>query len=254
VCIGRCFDYCALTMFPPTDNPAQRLLDILNQARPMQNTHVIKIWAGIFGFKEDDFPACYRALGHLNGLVDSIETRIRQLPDLKHDLYLRDLPTIRSVLCPVTLQQNWSELKRPLDQGVLTGLEFCANELSKNHEEDPIPEEELQKLRAEFANIFKDVSNAEISSNLKLILFDLLGSAILAIDQYKILGNDGIKKSVAYMVGMLTLHQQEFLAAKREGLVKRALAAVNRLGNAVTVASRVKEIAESVPELLRLLN
>jgi hypothetical protein len=239
-------------MFPPTDNPAQRLLDILRRAREMQNLPVMKMWAQVFNIPEMDAPTCYRVLGHLNGLVDSVEARIRQLPDLNHELYLRDLPTIRGIICVQHLQQHWHEVKRPLDQGVLTGLEFCANELSKLHTEDLIPEDVLAGIRAEFAELFESVSTAEISSDLKLVLFDILTSAILAIDQYKILGNDGLKKAVAYTLGMLTLHKNEFLGAKDRNIVKKTFTVIKHLVDVISVAYKVKQLGGDIPDILHL--
>jgi hypothetical protein len=239
-------------MFPPTDNPAQRLLDILKKAQGMQNMAVSKMWAQVFNIPDLDPPGCYRVLGHLNNLVDSIEARIRQVPDVNHELYLRDLPTIRQIICVQHLGQGWHEIKRPLDHGVLTGLEFCANELSKLHTEEAIPEEILAKIRAEFAELFDSVSNAEISSDLKLVLYDILTSAILAIDQYKILGNDGLKKAVAYTLGMLALHKKEFLGAKDGNVVKKTFTVIKHLVDVISVAYKVKQLSGDIPDILHL--
>jgi hypothetical protein len=120
-------------------------------------------------------------------------------------------------------------VKKPLGEGVLTGLEFCAHELSKHHEEDEIGPEELARLKSEFSELVKSVSGADIASELKIVLLDLLTSAIIAIDNYKILGNDGLKKAVAYSVGTLMLHQKEFLGAKEDRIVKRVVTVINSL-------------------------
>ena len=238
-------------MFPPTDNPARRLLEVLNLARAKQDMPILQLWAQIFEFPPEDIASCYRALGHLNGLLDSVEARIRQLPELDHDLYLRDIPTLRGIICVPHLKQNWHAVKNPLDHGVLTGLEFCASELSKQHKEDAVPREELDKIRKEFTGIFRSVSKAAISPELKLILFDLLTAAILAIEQYKILGNDGLKKAVAYALGVLTLHENEFLPAKKEGIISQTFAAIKGLATLITVAYRLKQLG-GFPDILHL--
>ena len=239
-------------MFPPTDNPAQRLLEILERARTAENHPISKVWGGVFGIADMDAPTCYRVLGHLNGLVDSVEARIRQLPDLNHALYLQDLPTIRAIICVPNIQSHWHQIKGPLDQGVLTGLRFCANELSKHHKEDAIAPEELEKIRKDFTAIFRTVSKAEITPDLKLVLFDILTSAILAIEQYKILGNDGLKKAVAYTIGMLTLHKDEFLTAKKDGIITQTLTAIKGLCNLITIAYRIKALGSAFSDILHL--
>lgn len=238
-------------MFPPTDNPAQRLLEILQKARPITNHPIQKVWAEVFNVAQMDAPTCYRILGHLNALVDSIDMRVRQIDGLNHELYLRDLPTIRNILCPDSINRNWHEIKKPLDTGVLTGLEFCANELGKLHKEEDVPEETLKEIKALFSNLINTVGQSDLSLNLKLILYDLLTSALLAIDQYNILGNDGLKRTVAYTLGMLTLHKNDFLDAKEKNIIQSAMEAIKKLCEAVALACKVKELGASVIKLLQ---
>jgi hypothetical protein len=237
-------------MFPPTDNPAQRLLTILEKARPLKNQQIQKIWADVFGIENMDAPTCYRILGHLNDLVDSVEMRVKQIEGLNHELYLRDLPTIRAILCPDSITRNWHDIKRPLDTGVLTGLEFCANELCNIHHEDDVSEDELAAIKEEFSKIVDQVSKADLDPNLKLILYDLLTSALLAIDQYAILGNDGLKRSIAYTLGVLTLHKKDFIDAKEKTIVQHTMQAIKRMCDAVTLACKMKELGVSTRGLL----
>ena len=238
-------------MFPPTDNPAQRLLELLREARTKGNGPISKMWASVFGIEDMDAPTCYRILGHLNNLVDSVEIRIKQIEGINHELYLRDLPTIRQIICPDGITTNWNNIKQPLDTGVLTGLEFCANELSKSHNEEDVSEEDLNRIKKEFSTVFDEVSKADIDPNLKLVLYDLLTSALISIEQYKILGNDGLKKSIAYTLGVLTLHKDEFLSAKEKGIVKKTMSAIKSLCDVVALACRVKELQASVQNLLQ---
>jgi hypothetical protein len=237
-------------MFPPTDNPAKRLLDILNEARTKGNQPISKLWGSVFEIEEIDTSTCYRILGHLNSLVDSVEIRVKQIEGLNHELYLRDLPTIRQIICPRSLDENWNNLKKPLDTGVLTGLEFCANELSQIHSEEEVPDEDIERIRGEFSKLFEEVSSANLDPNLKLILYDLLTSALMSLDQYEILGNDGLKRTIAYTLGVLTLHRDEFISAKEKGIVKKTMSAIKSLCDVVALACKVKELQASVQSLL----
>lgn len=238
-------------MFPPTDNPAQRLLNIFEKTRPMKNIPIQKMWAEVFEITDMSPPTCYRILSHLNDLVDSVELRVKQVEGLNHDLYLRDLPTIRGILCPDSINRNWFEIKKPLDTGVLTGLEFCASELGKIHEEEDVPEEALAEIKEQFANLVNQVAQSDLDSNLKLILYDLLTSALLAIDNYKILGNDGLKRSIAYTLGVLTLHKKDFIEAKEKTIIQSTMSAIKSLCEVVAVASKIKGLGSSIQNLLQ---
>lgn len=237
-------------MFPTTDNPAERLLKILKGAGAIKGQPIEKVWGEVFGIQEIDAPTCYRILGHLNHLVDSVEMRIKQIDGLNHELYLRDLPTIRAMICPKRLDTNWDGVKQPLATGVLTGLEFCANELSKRHSEDPVPQEDIDRIKADFSALFEEVSGSDLSVDLKMILYDLLTSALLALEQYKIIGNDGLKRAIAYTLGTLSLHRDRFLSAKETGLVTKTMAAIKDFCQVVALACKVKELGTSVKLLI----
>ncbi|HEX4139125.1 MAG TPA: hypothetical protein VHY09_02180 [Candidatus Methylacidiphilales bacterium] len=238
-------------MFPATDNPAQRLLDILNEARKQPHGPISQVWEKVFNLKMDP-PNFYKVCGHLNNLVDLVEIRIKQIKGLNHGLFLRDLPAIRRIVSPTSMGENWNSIKGPLETGALTGLEFCSNELGKLHIEIPIPNEDLKRLRAEFATLMTEISNSEIASELKMILSDLAASSLLAIDQYRILGNEGLKKAVAYAIGTVTLHRDQFVGGKSESFVRRSMDSIMSLCKLVSAAYKVGELA--APELAKLLD
>lgn len=237
-------------MFPPTDNPAERLVGLLKTARDKDNRATKDVWSSVFGISKIDNAAFYRIMSYLLGLVDAIEVRIKQEKGINHELFLRDLPVIRGIICPDNINVNWHSIKTPLNTGVLTGLEFCAEKLSHSHSEDVIPETELAETRQEFSKLVEQVTNSELSPNLKVVLLDLLTSAILAIENYKITGNDGIKRSIAYIIGLLSLHKDLFKEAKGDGIMQKTSELLSRMVQAVSTAYKVKELGDAIRKLI----
>ena len=239
-------------MFPVTDNPAKRLLAILTEAINVsgKSQQVGHMWAEMFGYSADDTAAIYRIIGPLVDLIDSVELRVKQIEGLNHDLYLRDLPTIRRIVCPDNLQGDWRTIRKPLDSGALTGLEFCANELGNRHEEDDVAQDDINRIRGMFSEVFSEVTSSDLNADLKLILYDLLTSAINSLDYYNIHGNDGLKRTVTYTIGVLNLHNERFRSAKESNIVKRAFSAVSSLCSVLVLACKMKELGGHVQELL----
>ena len=240
-------------MFPTTDNPADRLLAILNEAKGKPDNHtVIRVFAEIFGFKPDDKVTFYRAIGYLNSLVDQVEFRVRQIPELKHDLYLRDIPSIRAVICPNAQNEGWSQYAQPLKVGAFTSLEFCSNELSKNHQEVAISNEQLDKLKKQVTELYQTVLASDLDVDLKAVLFDLITTIRISLDYYRIQGADGVKRALVYSAGLIKLHDQRFKGGGEKTSVKQVFAFVSDLVVLIKTAYKLKELGSGLGDLLKL--
>ncbi len=242
-------------MFPTTDNPAARLLAILSDAKGKDgNLPVSRVFGEIFGFGPEDRVSFFRSIGHLNTLIDQIESRVKQLPSLNHGLYLRDIPAIRSVVCPNGYNEAWNTYLNPLRFGVLTSLEFCANELSKNHQEVSISNDQIANLKAQLTELYKSVRSANLDPDLTSVIIDLLSTIQLALDYYKIQGPDGIKRSLVYAVGLTQLHQSRLKDSKDLPTIKQLYVFVSDLVTLIKTAYKLKELGGGLRELINLQN
>lgn len=240
-------------MFPVTDNPAARLLSILNEAREMPESLIVgQVFAHLFGYGADDRAAFYRAVGYLNNLVDQVEFRIRQIPGLKHDLYLRDISTIRNVVCPHGWNLSWAQYIQPLKSGALTSIEFCSDALGKNHDEAVVSREQLENLKKQIDDLYRSVSDSDLELDLKAVLFDLIASIRLAIESYKIQGADGLKRSVVYAAGLMTLHKARFKERGDNSSIKQVFEFVSNLVLLIKTAYKLKELGAGFSEVLKL--
>jgi hypothetical protein len=240
-------------MFPTTDNPAQRLHDILKDAatRPAGQP-VIEIWSAIFGFQPNDIICFYRTAEYLNSLLDDTEFRIRQLADLNHDLYLGDVQSIRRSILPKSTGDSWQSMAAPLLHGALTSLAFCAHELSKHHKEVNITKEDLSSISEEASKLYKSIVNAELDQDLKTVLFDLITTIKMAVDNFKIRGADGLKRSVVYAAGIIKLHEARFRNTSKIPDVMEVFRFVGTVVSLVKVAYNISELPEGVSSIFSI--
>jgi hypothetical protein len=239
-------------MFPVTDNPADRLIKILTEAKKTNANHISEAFAKVFGFTHGDKITFYRTFGYLNELLDQVEAKVRQIPDIKHDLYLRDIPAIRSVITPSGVSDSWNQLKQPLEHGALTCLDFCSDLLSKHHQESNIDNAEIDKIKAKLAALYKLVTASDLNPDLKAVIFDLLTTIQLSIDAYKIKGAEGLKRSLVYASGLVKVHKERIRAENHKPAVMEVFEFVNNVAVVVTAAYNMKELALGVGGLLGL--
>jgi hypothetical protein len=165
-----------------TDNPAQRLLSILKSAQAHQGSQpTSQVWAAVFSVNQNDLPQIFYFLGLLQRLSMEVDERIKQIPDLNHELYLINMPEIRQALAPNQLNAQWAQSLRHLTPQAVRALEFCADALSKQHEEEIIPDSELADLTREIQELYEYVASATLDQQLRLVLLDLLGTMQKAV-------------------------------------------------------------------------
>jgi hypothetical protein len=238
-----------------TDNPAKRLHAILSQAlNKKPNEQTIKVWASVFGVPEKDAAGrVFYYLGLLHQLTYAVEERINRIPDINAELYLRALPDIRLALSPVNTQQSFTDTAgRHLGAGTMTVLEFAANELGKHHHEDTIPQEELDSIKKDFSDLFKNIREAEIDEDLRTLLLDLCVMALRAIDEYQIRGAAGLRDVVAFSVGQIILNHDLCDDAKGEPVMKRFTELLGKITTVVTSAIKVYQLYGKVAPVLGL--
>ena len=236
-----------------SDNPARRLHSLLADALTKNpNEQTRKVWASVFSISEKEAAGrVFYDLGLLHHLTYAIEDRIRRIPDINIELFLRAIPAVRLALSPIQMNASFGETAgKHLNAGTMTALEFAANELAKDHHEDPIPPEDLTAIRDQALQLLEDVRIADIDSDLRTLLMDLLVTMIRCVDEYRIRGAAGLRDVVAFSVGQFILNHDLFEKTKKEPVVQRFYKLVGRVSTVVSAAIKVMELYGKVAPLL----
>jgi hypothetical protein len=238
-------------MFPVYDNPAERLLFILNEALRMPD-HLtnIHVWSKIFNFDEKDKKSFFHFLAHLNILLDEIEIRLSQDLTLNQKLFLGRISPIRDVFCPDSINTSWGQLNHSLKKGAIVGLEFCADALGKLCTEINIEDSEIQNIKNLISDVYKEVNKSEFSPEFKIIILDLLSSIQISLDHYKIYGNEGIKRSIIHITGLFCMHFEHFKKEEKNPTIQKVKEILARLFEALKIACAIKEIGQTIKNLL----
>lgn len=235
-------------MFPVTDNPAQRLLGILSEAKDHNENVSIAVWAKIFKFHTNDEVSFYRAIGYLHELVDQVEFMVKEIPDIDTELYLENIPAIRKVITPNGFNSTWSPLREILTNGALTGLKFCAERLGRRHAEVKIEVEKLDAIRKRIDGLMRAVRSSDLDADLKALIYDLLTTIQVSVDSYRAKGANGLKRSITYAVGLLKMHEARIGPEKSKRSIQDLLQFVKDVAVLVQCAYQLKQLSGSVAE------
>jgi hypothetical protein len=234
-----------------TDNPAQRLLDILKSARSHQgHESIAQVWAVVFNIDKGDLPQIFYFLGLLHRVSMDVDERIKQLPNLNHELYLLNMPEIRQALAPNQLNGQWAESLRYLSPHAIRALEFCADALSKQHEEAMISDTELADLTREIQDLYEYIASANLDQQLRLVLLDLLGTMQKAVMEYRIRGAAALRDSIVHSLGTFMLNHELFKKEKNEPAVQKFGNLLAHVTKVVSATLKVKALYDKVQKLL----
>jgi len=194
---------------PKDNNPASRLLQILQQAmkHPDSKT-IIEVWVSEFRLNAQDTHEIFRRLAQLVDLTNEIEGLIKRIPDpdIEPDLYLRDFPSIRKGLSHPSLSNPWGTIRASFSPEHLRGLEFCADLLARRFPESNIPQADLDAISHQVDELFRALKDSKIDPKLRALLLDLLETIRRCIAEYQIRGAKGIRETITTALDTLSEH------------------------------------------------
>lgn len=228
------------------NNPAGRLYDILEAARrqnPKEPTR--KAWAAVFHVESDDTGSLLQMLADLIGLVSETKSSIQRLDGVDHELHLKPFKKIEKLLSSINLEASWENWRNQIDETMLLGLQFSADQLSRISGFTEIPSEELDAIRAAVDELFNTVVDSDLPADLKSLLIRNLESIRLALVAYLVRGIDGIRDEIERSFGSILLYRQEIRQAKPEEreVCSKFFKLVARLSQLVSLAYTSKELA-----------
>lgn len=179
-----------------TDNPAGRLLLVLQKSQKIDNEKKTnQAFAEIFDVDPKDRSEILHKLGLVNQLPYKIRKQVLSL-EINHNLFLKNLNKVEAAFSNINFAANWKRFKDSIDGETLLSLEHCSEVLSNELEEKDLDENDIESLKDK-VNEFKDeLSNYQIDPVLSRLIFEKLNDIERAIFDYRLSGTVLIQKEV----------------------------------------------------------
>ena len=223
------------------DNPAGRLHAILTQARNQGNVPTIEVWTKVFGAHTGNKTEIMRNMSKLMELLDEIKAKISKMEGINTELYLSRFPEIEAVVKATNYDAGWDGYKAHLNDAAMLNLAHCAEVLSK-YDENPVDGDELSELLKSVDELSEQVWKGNLDEKLKWVVTDLLEALRRSIREYRIRGAEGLRRDLAFCVGMLVQNHALFKANEEKEEVSRFGKIISKLNAIVSFALKLKEL------------
>jgi hypothetical protein len=236
-----------------TGNPAGKLYKILDTARNLDtksNRNVraqLGVLFNISNFDTDEgLIEIIHRLNELFKLAEETEQALREISNLNLNLYLREIPKIKSTIVGLMAAPNaeWNVYRQNINAIEFTVLEFCSDQLSQIPAENSVSKEELKKILAEIEDAYSSINESNLPHELKAFLLDQLESIRRAIHEYSIRGLRRLKEQLSTTLGAIIINQDLLETAVNTKEVGKFKKVVSYFGKLVDFALKIKPLAD----------
>jgi len=237
------------------NNPASRLHALLSNAKiggeKYRGKPATEGWAMLLNVPTENQPLMLKRLGGVMELPLAIKTRIENLPDVDHKLFLRWLPKVEEAFRANHLAGGFHGFIDKIDETTLYGIEHCAALLSNRDPEAEIASEELEAIRLQVEEMINEMKDAEIDQALKNFLLRHLFAIRNAIDEYQVFGSKPLVTAFGEAIAAVYTEPQTAFKSASTPIGERFWKCVVKLQTLLTVGDKVLKITEGVFKLLQ---
>ena len=227
------------------NNPAARLYDLARRLRSTsRNGPPARLWAQAFDIPiniEMTGPSFFHVVQQIMAFLDLLNETEAAIHEFEFDdFYCEAFPPLRQVVQTSlsSLRTNQSDLVGPITDETLTLLRVIAAQWEKNQPDPKMDEDVLKKTRTQAHTFFEAMKHAKIDSQLKRLILSLTSEIEQSIQQYRIAGPEGLKRTLPLIRRQANLNIEMVEKAgtyeRARGLWKRVAVkffAVVRFGN-----------------------
>ncbi len=241
------------------DNAAGRLWKVLTAAMRLSGGQTHPPLAKAFGIEgTPNSLTIVRALTLAIEAADEIESRVKRIPNVDHDLYLHSIAPVREGFLAAIQNYDFNQWRNGhLKAEYLPPLLFCSDLLSKHCPEQEIEQDELLTLTKALNELYEFILASQINDNLRLIILEQLQNIQRSIRDYRIKGVYVLNDALSTAAGDIILHSAEFQTAldkKDRDVLQKFVDVLTFLDKITSVATKSKELlAPLLPVLLPYL-
>ena len=220
------------------NNAAGRLYTVLKDLKSKETNMTIQhALADMFNVDRNDIEQLLILNAEIVKLMEEAKELVLK-QNVDHDLFLKPFVKIQRVFA-LGLNYQVQNTLEFLDPATMTGLEHCAELLSRTAKENIIEEATLQNLLHEISQLEKNVSESAINDDLKSLILDNLLEIKQAIQYYKIHGMKGIEKAVKNSLGSVQFFtfNNPVIEIKNEKAQKTVLDYISFIADLLSIVS-----------------
>lgn len=240
------------------DNPALRLLDILEQGRSYQASDSCReVWKALLQTQKLSEHQLLSRLARVMELPDRIE-QVRQ----DHFSSLRNKSSywrsqVESAFTSQSLNGRWETFKNHIDERTLSELSLLSDVFDTRGSHAGIAEEEIESLLARITELRAEIRSSDFPLTMKTMLLRQLFQIQEALESYSISGIEPIMDAVQSTLGLAVIdpeYKQEIKSGSGSLFGERISSLLGDVANVVTVAGALPALPVAIQTTLSLLS
>lgn len=240
------------------DNPALRLLDILEQGKSYQASDSCReVWKALLQTQKLSEHQLLSRLARVMELPERIE-QVRQ----DHFSSLRNKPSywrsqVESAFTSQSLNGRWETFKNHIDERTLSELSLLSDVFDTRGSHAGIAEEEIESLLARITELRAEIRSTELPLKMKTMLLRQLFQIQEALESYSISGIEPIMDAVQSTLGLAVIdpeYKQEIKSGSGSLFGERISSLLGDVANVVTVAGALPALPVAIQTTLSLLS
>ncbi|WP_312629548.1 hypothetical protein [Scandinavium sp.] len=240
------------------DNPAQRLLDLLEQGNKYQRTeNCRKVWQNILQTEGMGEGLLLTRLGHAMALPGRI---IQVREDNFSTLRGKSghwKSCVDSAFISQSLNETWHTFRDKIDDRTLTELGMLSDLFETRGAHAGIAADEIDALLERITHLRNEIRESELSAAMKTLLLKQLAQIQEALESYSISGVEPVMDAVQSTLGLAVLHPEyrnEISKGTGSPFGEKISALLTDTASVVTIAGAMPMIAGAVHTALTYLS
>ncbi|UUA72424.1 hypothetical protein [Cellvibrio sp. QJXJ] len=237
------------------DNPAARLLTILEQGIELQNEMGCrKAWCQLLNVPKGENAMLMGRIGKVMSLSTDIIENLKNIGDVKIDRYLHWVEPLETAFINSNLNSPWSTFKSHINVHVINYLSMTSDLLSHKNAESIISEPSLDSILLNTRALIDEVRDSNLPDHIKKFMIKQLHEICLAVEEHSICGSESVSRAVNAAFGYGVLHADSVELAKSDPIAKKFWQQMANVALIVSISTGIQQLAPPIMKLLPEIN
>ncbi|HDR8937053.1 hypothetical protein LGM38_17725 [Burkholderia vietnamiensis] len=235
------------------DNPATRLLNILQAGRKMNTADPCRnVWHQLLSTNGNEAMLMSR-LGKLMTLPGEIvQAYTRHYPD-RGSTWSHWFKQVNTAFVSQQLSSNWQTFIGHIDDHTMAYLGMTADMLAHRDFVAKIEAEQLEALRKDVSELLQEALESDLEPKTKDAIARHLQRLLIALDEYAVTGALPVLDAVEGSIGHTAFDQQYAAALKETSIGQRFVTILTTAANVVTVVVGLPQLPAGIHAAVKLL-
>jgi len=233
------------------DNPAERLLSILENGKGIvDTTNCRQAWHKLLILKSPTESELMSRLGRVMDLPHQIVQLLDSIGENDDSMNKHWITKVSAGFMQQNLNSAWSTFNTHIDAHSISYLKMCSKLLRAHSKIKGLTEDELDKIREQLQELIQSVESSDIDPSVKEYLFRSLKRIIISIDEYFITGVTPLIDSIETTFGHAVANSDFRDAMKKSDIGEDFWDALFKVSSVVSLSVGFPELAAGASALL----